>query len=205
MPPSSLASETPRSNKTKRTAGADTTLMATLASLQQQLSAPARLPTTQLESLVNRSLTARSAFGTWIGQSMAEFDTETYMQCSRDINSAVFHYMQVNHQRQQQTQLQRFSTPPPIQHYQQQYPQQHQRGWIMSAASPAPSRSRRALQVPSIGSAVTAAGLSTSVDFSFSSFVGGSSNMFNSTLSDDQQKPVNNPNLDTPRRPHTTQ
>ena len=53
----------------------------------------------------------------------------------------------------------------------------------MSAASPAPSRSRRALQVPSIGSAVTAAGLSTSVDFSFSSFVGGSSNMFNSTLS----------------------
>ena len=115
-PPSSLASETSRSNNTKRTAGADTTLMATLASLQQQLSAPARLPTTQLESLVNRS-TARSAFGTWIGQSMAEFDTETYMQCSRDINSAVFHYMQVNHQHQQQTQQQRFSTPPPTQHY----------------------------------------------------------------------------------------
>ena len=58
-PPSSLSRETPRSHKRQRTVGVDTTLMATLASLQLQLSAPACLPTIQLESLVNGSLTAR--------------------------------------------------------------------------------------------------------------------------------------------------
>ena len=209
-PPSSLASETPRSNKRRRTAGADTTLMSTLASLQQQLSAPARVPTTQLESLVNRSLTARSAFGTWVGQSMAEFDTETYMQCSRDINNLVFHYMHVNYQRQQQTQQQRHTT----QHFQQQqYPQQHQRMEnVGSIASPFSQHVQQACPPSALnrfcsGSptpAATAAGLSNSMDFSFSSLLGGSASvLLNSTLSDDQQKPADNPNLDTPRRPHT--
>ena len=52
--------------------------------------------------------------------------------------------------------------------------------------------------------AATAAGLSNSMDFSFSSLLGGSASvLLNSTLSDDQQKPADNPNLDTPRRPHT--
>ena len=211
-PPSSLASETPRSNKRRRTAGADTTLMSTLASLQQQLSAPARVPTTQLESLVNRSLTARSAFGTWVGQSMAEFDTETYMQCSRDINNLVFHYMQVNYQRQQQTQQQRHTT----QHNISSSISIHSNtsGWRTSAASPAPSRNMFSRRAPpsafnrfcssSPTPAATAAGLSNSMDFSFSSLLGRSASvLLNNTLSDDQHKPADNPNLDTPRRPHT--
>ena len=104
-PPSSTASETPLTqaiNQTSKNSSSDKTLMKTL-SLIQKIRPLTNCPSSSpgVESLISRSLTS-TAFGTWIGQAMSEFDQETYMQCSRELNNVLFRYMQVNYQRQQQ-------------------------------------------------------------------------------------------------------